>query len=326
MRAVGRGVNFNSFESIHDYSKTANSFKSNICSRLPSLLKSPIRRIPNLSNSFNQKPGNSQKYGFSQNSGDSQNSEDSNESSPSNEDSNEDDIDSKYEDSKLKIARKSTIFSSWTKYGEEDVGETLVSSRRRKKGRNYVGQKRKYNIKNRRHITCHKDKLECHRKLRVLSVKYECRYCARTYQMEGTYRRHFISHFDCRHFACEICDTSCRDANEARDHLKKHTDLQCSQCPVERKPFASAHILNEHMKISHPTTSAIFNCIFCHVRLPLNDYDQIEAHLASHSRLENENNELENLVRVLNSSGETNSNKDDEDVKQEYIKIEVSDP
>ena len=49
--------------------------------------------------------------------------------------------------------------------------------------------------------------VECHRKLRVLPVKYECRYCARTYQMEGTYRRHFISHFDCRHFACEICDT-----------------------------------------------------------------------------------------------------------------------
>ena len=29
--------------------------------------------------------------------------------------------------------------------------------------------------------------------------------CARTYQMEGTYRRHFISHFDSRLYACEIC-------------------------------------------------------------------------------------------------------------------------
>ena len=39
------------------------------------------------------------------------------------------------------------------------------------------------------------------------------------------------------------------------------------------------------MKISHPITSALFNCIFCHVRLPLSEMALIEEHLASHSRL-----------------------------------------
>ena len=39
------------------------------------------------------------------------------------------------------------------------------------------------------------------------------------------------------------------------------------------------------MKISHPITSALFNCIFCHVRLPLTEMALIEEHLASHSRL-----------------------------------------
>ena len=48
--------------------------------------------------------------------------------------------------------------------------------------------------------------VECHRKLRVLSNKFECPFCSRKYQMEGTYKRHFISHFDSRHFACEICN------------------------------------------------------------------------------------------------------------------------
>ena len=38
MRAVGREVNFNSFGSIHEYSKTANSFQSNLCSPLPRYL------------------------------------------------------------------------------------------------------------------------------------------------------------------------------------------------------------------------------------------------------------------------------------------------
>ena len=54
----------------------------------------------------------------------------------------------------LKKNRKSTFFSSWEKYAEEDPGEPF---RRR---RNFVGQKRKYNIKKRRHITCIKDKRE----------------------------------------------------------------------------------------------------------------------------------------------------------------------
>merc|ERR1712131_17676 len=318
MRAVGREVNFNSFGSIHDYSKTANSFQSNLCSPLPSLLKSPIRRIPNLSNSFNQNSGNSQSPSEENSSNESAQDEES-ENEPKSED--------------LKKNRKSTFFSSWEKYAEEDPGEPF---RRR---RNFVGQKRKYNIKKRRHITCIKDKLECHRKLRVLPVKYECRYCARTYQMEGTYRRHFISHFDCRHFACEICDTSNRDANEARLHLKdahenESHDLRCPQCPADKRPFASAHILNEHMKISHPITSALFNCIFCHVRLPLSEMGLIEEHLASHSRLENENNELETLVRLLNDSEHVDSEQSrdaeqshdaEQDVKEEYIKIEVSD-
>lgn len=81
-----------------------------------------------------------------------------------------------------------------------------------------------------------------------------------------------------------------RDANELRLHLKEaheneSHDLRCPQCPADKRPFASAHILNEHMKISHPITSALFNCIFCHVRLPLSEMGLIEEHLASHSRL-----------------------------------------
>lgn len=74
--------------------------------------------------------------------------------------------------------------------------------------------------------------------------------------------------------------------------------------------------------------SALFNCIFCHVRLPLSETGLIEEHLASHSRLENENNELETLVRLLNdehNDQQSHVADDDQDAKEEYIKIEVTD-
>ena len=64
----------------------------------------------------------------------------------------------------LKKNRKSTFFSSWEKYAEEDPGEPF---RRR---RNFVGQKRKYNIKKRRHITCIKDKRKSWKFLRRVAV------------------------------------------------------------------------------------------------------------------------------------------------------------
>jgi len=118
--------------------------------------------------------------------------------------------------------------------------------------------------------------------------------CNRTYQMEGTYRRHFISHFDARLYACEICQCSNRDATQARLHLKSHEEHHCAPCS---KTFANSHVLNEHLKIHHAEISSRFNCVFCsESNIPLVNYSDIEEHLASHSRLENDN-ELENIVR-----------------------------
>ena len=73
-----------------------------------------------------------------------------------------------------------------------------------------------------------------------------------------------------------------RDASQARLHLKEHKISKCSPC---EKSFANSHVLNEHLKIHHPQISAMFNCVFCSTILPLQNYDQIEEHLASHSRL-----------------------------------------
>jgi hypothetical protein len=134
--------------------------------------------------------------------------------------------------------------------------------------------------------------------------------------MEGTYKRHFISHFDSRHFACEICNQSNRDANEARIHLRQHSERKCTICPEEKKiEFTNSHVLNEHMKMQHALVSSMFNCIFCHAKIPLSQPDLIEEHLASHSRLENDN-ELENLLRQrLNETNE-------DEIKEEYIEAE----
>lgn len=209
-----------------------------------------------------------------------------------------------------KRKKGNSFFSSWTEYTENELtknnnelkpdqslpdGFQIEWHKKRPRGRPRDQRKTiVYNKSHRRHITCDKDKDECYRKKRILSSRFSCPMCARTYQMEGTYRRHFISHFDSRLYACEICQMSNRDASQARLHLKEHEISKCSPC---EKSFANSHVLNEHLKIHHPQISAMFNCVFCSTILPLQNYDQIEEHLASHSRLENDN-ELENMVRT----------------------------
>jgi len=129
--------------------------------------------------------------------------------------------------------------------------------------------------------------------------KFKCQFCYRSYQMEGTYRRHLITHFDCRNFSCEICQKPNRDVTAARIHLNSHSEVQCSHCT---KKFCNPAQLNEHLKLEQPNISARYNCIFCcDTSLDLGDIESIEEHLAKHSRLENMNNDVEAIVRLKRS-------------------------
>jgi len=144
-------------------------------------------------------------------------------------------------------------------------------------------------------------KLARFRKAQNLARKYKCKFCSRAYQLEGTFRRHVLTHFDCQAFTCQICKKPNRTQGDLRRHLLKHGETKCLKCTSGRI-FASSVKLHEHLKSAHAKTSQSkaaskkYTCLICTQTMDKDNLFQIEEHLASHSRLENVNEELAKLV------------------------------
>ncbi|CAG5097646.1 Oidioi.mRNA.OKI2018_I69.XSR.g15168.t1.cds [Oikopleura dioica] len=169
---------------------------------------------------------------------------------------------------KSKRRRTTSFFSNWQQYTEEEKNSFC-----RLNNRSFSEFKRARDSA---------AKLALHKK-----KKNQCPFCEKSYQQLVTFRRHLVAHFHCT-----------QSSNPCNQHSKeqKQRESEAEQNHNEKPKMQNIATTKRTRYIS--LRNSEFCCLFCHTCFPNTAIDDIEHHLAKHSRLENITKELEAVIRT----------------------------
>ncbi|CBY10589.1 unnamed protein product [Oikopleura dioica] len=171
---------------------------------------------------------------------------------------------------KSKRRRTTSFFSNWQQYTEEEKNSFCRLNNRSfsefKKARDSAA-KHSHNKK-----------------------RHQCPFCEKSYQQLVTFRRHLVGHFNCTESnrPCYQHSKEQKDRVAEPEQNDKQKENQQNIRIIKRTRYTSLR-------------NGEFCCLFCHTCFPNTAINDIEHHLAKHSRLENITKELEAVIRTKTS-------------------------
>lgn len=90
---------------------------------------------------------------------------------------------------------------------------------------------------------------------------FSCKYCQRTFQRKGDWRRHIQRHENKIMYGCELCERQFTSPFGVKEHMKLHTGAKPYSCPHCAKSFRNKTGLVIHIRVH--TGERPYKCNYC---------------------------------------------------------------